>query len=374
VLDLLKAAGDRIDRELGSDPEMAAELHHALGNTYRARGLFDDAQPHFAAALDLRRQVFGATDPQLAESVFFFGANQANLNHFEVAEQYYRDAIAIERRQPFANATLLPYILLDLSALLPRHGDLTGAERLCAEALDLFVRHLGPDHVTVAFTKQELGLVQLDRGNAVGARRLFEEALAIFRKQSASPESESGVLEGLASVFKQEGNLVEAERLSREVVERRTTALGADHATTLASDLQLAGTLFMAGKHAEASRRAERIIAVQRRQRQTGRPIFSSALILAGTLTAGRNPRAAESLILEALRLADHLPTTERCPAGQIRKEAADWFISQHRRGEAGLLLERAFDDIQTACGRDGASYREVMKAMATFPQSERRR
>ncbi len=369
VLDLLKATGDRIDREFGSDPEIAAELHHTLGNTYLARGLFDDAQPHFAAALELRRRVLGAGDPRIAQSLYFFGANQDNLGHADVAEQYYRDAIAIERRLPFADATLLPYILLDSSdkpAVVAVPG---GDERVASEALDLFVRHLGPDHTTVAFAKSVLGDIQDRRGNSAGAKRLYEEALAIFRKQSASPQAEASVLQHLAGISTAEGNFVDAERLIREAIDARTSAFGADNSSTLESDLTLARIFLAEGKPAEAARLGERIIAVKRQQRQTGEPRFASALLFAATVAAQDNPSAAEPLIREALHVADGLPAVERCSAGGIREDAANWYVSQHRRGEAGPLLDHALNDIQAACGPENALNRAAQKAVAEFQE-----
>lgn len=255
VLDLLKNAGDRIDRELGSDPEMAADLHQAIGNTYRARGLFSEAQPHLARALELRQQVLSPRDPKVADSLFYFGANQIWLGHLEVAEQYYERAIAIERTLPFEQAGQLPYMLLDLNVFARYRNHPDASERVITEALDLFSRHLGADHVTVAFAKQRLGSIQLARNRTAAARQLFEEALAILRAKSAAPLDESDSLEGLAAVCEREGNLAEAERLCRQVAERQRAAFGPAHPATVAAERRLADIIRARGGQARASGR-----------------------------------------------------------------------------------------------------------------------
>ena len=74
VVDVLDNAGRRIDTELADQPEVRAELHHTIGNTYRALRLYDPAERHFRAALQLYREVYGERHPKVAESLYYLGA------------------------------------------------------------------------------------------------------------------------------------------------------------------------------------------------------------------------------------------------------------------------------------------------------------
>jgi tetratricopeptide (TPR) repeat protein len=271
VLDLLKAAGDRIDRELGSDPEMAADLHHTLGNTYRARGLFAEAEHHLATALAIRQRVLDPHDPKVAESLFYFGASQFWFGRKDVAERYFHEAIAIERRLPEAQAGQLPYILLDLPSL-PSYADLDKAQGVLSEAMALLVRRHGPDHMTVGIAKQRLAQVELRRHNGAAAKRLLEEALAIIRKQSVAPIDEAATLQDLGLAERMQGDLAEAARITRDALDRHVAAYGADHPSSVSNEWQLASILAQAGRYADASPHLEHIIEVRRRRPQDVEP------------------------------------------------------------------------------------------------------
>jgi tetratricopeptide (TPR) repeat protein len=290
VVDLLNAAGGRIDRELGSDPETAADLHHTLGNTYRARGLFADAERHHRSALELRQRVLAPNDPKVAESLFHFGASQFWLGRPDVAERYYHEAIAIARTLPPAQAGQLPYMLLDLPSF-PSYTNEQDAERVVTEAIGLFVGQLGPDHMTVGLAKQRLGHIELRRGHGATARRHFEEALAILRKQSASPLDEAAVLEGLASAVGMEGNLAEAERISREALGHRIAGMGADHPASLSNEIQLVKFLIAREQYSEARRRTDRVRAAKRRQPDTAGPTLAELDSLIATILTRTDPQ-----------------------------------------------------------------------------------
>jgi serine/threonine-protein kinase len=266
VLDLLKAAGERIDKELASDPEMASDLHHAIGNTYRARGMPNEALPHFTKALELRQRVLPPNDPKIAESLFYFGANQFWLGRLDVGEQYLERAIAIERTLPFDKAEQLPYMLLDLPSYPSYRDDWPRAELAIREAGELFARHLGADHMTVAFAKERLADLQLRRGDVAAAKALLGEELAMLRRKNVAPLDEAGALRLLANASEREGDLAEAERLSRETLARLNNAYGADHVATLESELHLSSILVREGRTAEARQRVDRILAVRRLQ------------------------------------------------------------------------------------------------------------
>jgi serine/threonine-protein kinase len=367
VLELLKKAGDRIDRELAADPETAADLHHAIGNTYRARGLFADARVHFARALELRQQTLPANDPKIADSLFYFGANEIWLGHLDVAEQYFTRAIAIERTLPFAQAEQLPYMLLDVG-VLPSYGkDSARTEAAINEAHDLFVQHFGPDHMTVAFALQRLGILQTQRGNTAAAKQLFREALRIFGTQSASALDLANVQEPLATALLQDGDHLGAIQLFRRVVAARLDAFGPDHPATEAARNQLASALFSAKEYAEAARVSDDVVSSFRVRQQTSGPQFAFALVTkALCLEAMRAPGGAVD-IDEAIRVIDQFAAQERCSAGSARRGVADWYRQAHRQRDAVRMFARAIEDAQAACSPDSIAYRDILAAAPTY-------
>jgi tRNA A-37 threonylcarbamoyl transferase component Bud32/tetratricopeptide (TPR) repeat protein len=137
VEDVLNEAAQRIETELVDQPEVKADLHHTIGNTYRALEVYDAAERHFRAALELRRRLFGEHHPRVAESLYFLGAVFHLKGDYATAEQLFRQALAILRMEPNRENANLPFLVADLAGLLIGKGDPTAAEPLFREALDL---------------------------------------------------------------------------------------------------------------------------------------------------------------------------------------------------------------------------------------------
>lgn len=352
VLDLLKKAGDRIDTELGSDPLMAADLHHAIGNTYRARGLFNEALPHFTKALELRQQVLPPNDPKVAESFYYLGANQTWLGHLDIAEQYFERAIAIERTLPFEKAEQLPYMLLDLGPLPSYRANPARAEAAASEARDLFIRRYGPDHQTVAFSLQRLGALYSRRGEEAEARRVLTSAIAILQRKSASPLDISMVEDELAYVLSKQGDQVGALTLRRTALQARLAAYGADHIATIAVKNAVGSSLISLKQFADAEQIADDVIAVFRRNRDAWNPQLYSALMVKASARQQSGKRGADALVAEAMRIVEHIPDVQPCDKGNMRLSVADWFEMAGQHAEALRQRATAQSEITRGCGK----------------------
>src|SRR5262249_48990017 len=69
VRQLLDAFSDGLGTQLAGHPEAEAEVRTTIGNAYRRLDQFQKAEPHLEAALKLRREVFGADNERVAESL-----------------------------------------------------------------------------------------------------------------------------------------------------------------------------------------------------------------------------------------------------------------------------------------------------------------
>ena len=73
VRGLLDAGAERVQKELGAQPELQAEMLTVMGRTYRRLGLYDKAQPLLEQALAIARPVFGPEHERLAQSLHDLG-------------------------------------------------------------------------------------------------------------------------------------------------------------------------------------------------------------------------------------------------------------------------------------------------------------
>lgn len=303
VADLLRQAGKRIDSELGADPELAADLHHTLGSTSRARGWYEDARTHFATALALRQRVFGEHHAKVAESLYFLGAAEQTLGRVERGEALYTQAIAIERTLPVPDANY-PHMLMDLGYWKSRRGAPEG-EVMIREAMALFRERHGPESVTVAFARQRLGNVRQERGDLAGARVLYEEALAAFEKSPQRSIVIGELLVSLGDIAQLEGDLTSAESRYREAAQRLSATAGTDHPGVADPLLRLGALLLKQGRHAEAEIPATRALTILRARPDSRSEILIAALSLLGHAADGLGRRSdAERYRREAAALA----------------------------------------------------------------------
>lgn len=209
---LLDSAGDRIAKELGGQPAVAAALHETLARTY---------------------QQFGYTDPALRE--------------LEQAVRIQRDAGA-SGRQALINDLIL---LADL-----RREKGIGAEALSAlrEALVLSEAaepHDGKDAVRVLreLTRRLIEMRELEEAERIGKRQL-DLARATFGEVSSEA---SCALTDLATVLQYRGDLDGAEQMLRKVLEMRRRMTGAESAPVLSGMNNLANLMLQKGRPSEAA-------------------------------------------------------------------------------------------------------------------------
>lgn len=340
VIDALNEAAGRIDRELANQPEVRAELHHTIGNTYRALGFYDKAERHFRAALALYREIYGGQHPKVAESLYYLSAARHLKGDRASAEALYRQAIAMMRALDKENVNL-PYILEDLGWLLIFKPDTAAAEPLLKEALELFRQRYGEDHAGVATTYQRFGLLYEARGNLDRAQALFEETVErekrladgriraealtalgrIHRRKGEYAAAETALMEALASMRKSVGDrhpsaaqvlyeladthclkhdYVKAEEEARSAlvaVMRRTSPEEGPSAIQVLS--LLSKILIKAGQRASGQAYLRRALALYRTAQQKGQPDYDSASHLGECLTLLLRYTEAEPFLLE---------------------------------------------------------------------------
>jgi tetratricopeptide (TPR) repeat protein len=182
ALELLESSGDaeafrrRHAHHMVEIAEQAADVIRSGGDTEQWYALLDEEHDNLRAALawaaaagELELEV------RLAVAARWFWNVRGYLSEgrrfFDGVVARTEGAPKAMRAAAIVNAGTFPF----------RQGDLEVAERLYAEALELF-RELGDDD-EVGRTIAELGGVALARGDFDGASALYEESVPIFRAQ-----------------------------------------------------------------------------------------------------------------------------------------------------------------------------------------------
>lgn len=369
VVDLLKKAGERIDTEFASYPDIAADVHHTVGNTLRARGLCEDARRHFDRALTLRRSVFGELNAKVAESLYFLGAADACAGRGTPALALFQEALVVERALPEPTGNF-PYLLIDIGANLRQQGEMDGARQALSEALDVMERRFGAADPRTAFPRQALGDLALSVGDLESARALFQASLDIAR-QSPQINSVAAALSKLGAVEETAARPVEAERLyreAREVAEQH----GAGALIKASLALSHANVLCALNRPDEAERLAEPAVRLYRKMFPPGDWRLRMGLVHWARTVAYRDPDAAERIYREALTTADAFVDPNTCDDGRVRLVVGQFLYGRGHRGEGAALLRRGLEDMGNGCGRATPEYRYWIGVIDDLPTAAR--
>ncbi|NNE10119.1 MAG: serine/threonine protein kinase, partial [Gemmatimonadetes bacterium] len=90
VRELLREASDRIEQDLGEDPDVAAALHRTIGNTYKNLGEYEKAEEHRRAEIMLLEQMGAEDDPALVGARLGLGRVLLERGEHAAAESLFR--------------------------------------------------------------------------------------------------------------------------------------------------------------------------------------------------------------------------------------------------------------------------------------------
>lgn len=319
---------DRAARELDAAPvgatEIEAGVRHALGTTYMGLGLYDDARPQLARAVDLRWNATAPTSealesylaqaelsarlgryaevdsaltaiaPILADSTRtspavraraaqIHGGTLANLGRLEEADTLLSTAIDIRRRSESDPA--LATSLAELAELRGKQGRAADAEALGREALATARRAHAGDHHDVAIAAARLAGIIEDRGGFAEAESLLRVTVEIDRRLLGPEHPLPAVfLSNLANVVANQGRVAEAEAAHREALALLERALGPEHPEVATVRDNLAIVLQGRGAYDEALRLRLAVLDTQRAQFGAIHPSVGGSLNNLGSL------------------------------------------------------------------------------------------
>jgi tetratricopeptide (TPR) repeat protein/tRNA A-37 threonylcarbamoyl transferase component Bud32 len=168
AVQLLRRGAERIPAlaEAGeSEDGTTAVLMDTIGNSLRALGDYEHAQPLLEAALKMRQSLPGCDLRELGDSVFHIAILNHEYMEVENAERRYREAIEIYRRAGGEDSLAALGAKFRLAWLLAMERRVDEAEALLQEVLLARQAQLGDDHRDVQNVRLALILVMFERGN-----------------------------------------------------------------------------------------------------------------------------------------------------------------------------------------------------------------
>ncbi|MCZ6691770.1 MAG: serine/threonine-protein kinase [Planctomycetota bacterium] len=275
VSEILDHASTRIDAAFSEYPEGEADVRNTIGAAYMTLGFHDKAEPHLKRGLEIRREVLGWEHEQTIESMSKWALLRLNQGRFDEAGALLREAVRV------AEAILGEEhpTTLGLMSALSGHLDANVHDSKAAIAMGRRIagirrRVLGEMDPRTLASVQTLALMEGDTESLSGAVRLLRK---FIENSQGSGDTQPSVListmHGLVHLLERQGNLDEAEAITRDLVLLVARQYGEESWQAMNQKRDLANLLKKQGDYHGANRLLRELLASSRADLEPGHPL-----------------------------------------------------------------------------------------------------
>jgi len=259
-----RAGREKLEHELGEDPEIRAELLTALGSVYNNLGLYFEARGLKEEGLKMRRLADPSDRTDLAADLNNLGRLHYDVGALDRAEDFFQQALDMWTRLGEENHVAL--VSRNLAATLTHQGRYEEALGLRRRNLGLQRRLHGPESTQEAASLYGMGALHRLQGEPGAAEPLLRRALEIYVHHLGTEHTKVASVESsLGRVLHALGRYVEAHSHLEKALELRRRLLGPNHAQVSGGQKNLAALLLDRGEIERAGELLARTLeAVQR--------------------------------------------------------------------------------------------------------------
>jgi len=281
-----------------------ATSREGLGETLRLVGDAKGAVEEHTLALDVRRDLLGASHPHVALSHHNIATVLIDTGELDAAEGHILAAIEIEDRNAQWSAALGP-MYNTLGIVRAELGQTKPALEAFERSVALETRRFGATHVMVGEALLNLARMRKRAGDLDTARADISAALSILRRERGPRHlSLARALDVRAAICAELGEAEEALAADRLALEIKREALGDAHVLIAAARLNTAESLIALERWSEAETEVAQAIVVLETNRAKPTRQAHAYLLMARVLVAqDRDPSRARQLAERAREL-----------------------------------------------------------------------
>jgi eukaryotic-like serine/threonine-protein kinase len=178
---LLEASGKQVRADKGMRPELRARLLSSIGRAFRRSGDPERSLSFLEDAVHLRRQMPNGGGLAAAEDMSELAVTLRTLGDFDASSKVIREAMALCERIDQLKTPTYATLLLNRGRLEHQRGDIVGARRSFEQSLALNRQVRGPNDQEVAVVLLELSAVFMWMDDTPAVERVTRQAVEIFR-------------------------------------------------------------------------------------------------------------------------------------------------------------------------------------------------
>ena len=235
-----------------SSSELASSLSELANSNFYA-GHLEQSDSLNRRVLLMRRQLYGARHPLIADTLINLGAIQFERGNYPEAEKFDREALDITRGWYGKNHPETASALTILGRTLVAQGRMDEAVDMLREALSIQEQVYGKVHPRVASALNELGKIAKQQGKLQEAKVIFSRMAEIYRAVYGDNHYLIAIaLSNLGSVYLDQKDYGKSEEIFRDVVKRFTATLSANHMNTGIARIKLGRSIARQRRFREA--------------------------------------------------------------------------------------------------------------------------
>lgn len=368
VVEVLKIAAGSMDKEFAESPEIVADLRSTIGLTFLSIGQIAEAEPHLTEALNVRERFYGKRNAETAMSLNNYGKLLQAKGDLKAAEEYYRGALRILRRN--GSPLDMAAVLGNLGHLLLLEGNYDEAKKLQNRKLEIVSGVSGEGHPEFAQTLSNLANVYSVSGDKQTAERMHRRAVRLTEAIYASDHPDVALSKLHLAITIMADKLDEAERLIRETLASRRKFYGEGHVETAWSQYYLCEVFLRRKDYLKVAEYANEILGWRGASIPETHSVISSTLLTLsrGYIGLGRAD-VAEPLLLECVKMRKQTLPADHWLIATAEGHLARCFMKLGHLDEAYVLLERSYKVLMDKLGEDHehtASVRQSLSEMAS--------
>jgi len=216
---LLEAGTQKLEAELDKQPEIKAYLQNVIGEVYFRLGEFSKSESLLVKSISTAKK----SENKAVEGLSLY--NLARLYQetaeIEKADSILNRSIALfeNSEEGFTNNDALAAISLYGNLLWFNNGKFSKAESLLTKRLNLSLEYFPENLGGLAIAYNDLATVNHAQGKFDKAISFYTKAVEMYEKSSDNEANLAIVLANLAILFRENGDLAEAEKMQKRSLE-----------------------------------------------------------------------------------------------------------------------------------------------------------
>jgi tetratricopeptide (TPR) repeat protein len=350
------------------EKKLLGRILHNLGECFRIRGQYVEAEAMCRQTLQLRETVLGRDHPDTLASMNNLATSLRQRGKYVEAEAMCRQTLQLRETVLGRDHPDTLVSMNHLATSLRQRGKYVEAEALDRQTLQLQETVLGRDHPDTLMSKSNLANSLRQRGKYVEAEALDRQTLQLRETVLGRDHPDTlGSMNNLANSLHQRGKYVEAEAMCRQTLQLRETVLGRDHPDTLMSMNNLATSLYQQGKYVEAEAMDRQTL--QLRETVLGRDHPDTLMSMNNVATSLRQRGKyvdAEALDRQTLQLRETVLGRDHPDTLGSMNNLANSLRQRGKYVEAEALDRQTLQLRETVLGRDHPDTLMSMNNVAT--------